>query len=523
MRVNGQDTIPIRTLSQNLVPVGSTFFLNTLNANTINIYAYDKDASYPLPIQYFTDKKPCGPQGGYINTFQKDGTAVLQAQNTSVCVPYFNKDNNQILQTQNSLVQVSFAYHSASDEFPTYCVSSLGVLGCLNTNEKHTHYVGFAKDYSMFTDFFEVQSTANALTLHLMLDATAPEDHDKLKQITYKDVSIAAYPLLQTVVPTLVAPKAPVLTAMPIQTHDSTLAITFEKASNSYSFPNLLGLNLYKKTPTVATDLPITGDAYTQERQTPEKTLRVFAKDTMTQLWIRLPNMFSDYGYLVRFNADNASGFPMILNMFSVNDNVCYTYAPIDRRSMFAKNYFVLPPVYPFDKGLQMAFFSQSFNNTPSVNDIKNLSIYPLPFAYITSIKLANDELAMPQETSLRLLNGTRRDIDAYTATVVGSGTLTLSQSFDPGWQAYTVSDTSFLSSTLPFFFGQKLSSHNLVNGWENGWSISASEPKTVVMIYTPQYLQTIGFFLLFGCLVVVGMQALLSRPIEAKNPPDTL
>ena len=73
-----------------------------------------------------------------------------------------------------------------------------------------------------------------------------------------------------------------------------------------------------------------------------------------------------------------------------------------------------------------------------------------------------------------------------------GRGLLTLSQGYEKGWTAW--------------LGGEKLE-HVKVNSWANGWMIEESECSgndicKVIIVYWPQYLEYIGFGLIFFVLI---------------------
>jgi hypothetical protein len=59
-----------------------------------------------------------------------------------------------------------------------------------------------------------------------------------------------------------------------------------------------------------------------------------------------------------------------------------------------------------------------------------------------------------------------------------------------------------------PFVFGEKIDDHVLVNNWANGWAVDkltvdksdkvTKDNMKIVIVYWSQYLQYIGFVLLF-------------------------
>jgi len=66
--------------------------------------------------------------------------------------------------------------------------------------------------------------------------------------------------------------------------------------------------------------------------------------------------------------------------------------------------------------------------------------------------------------------------------TANNSNLLALSQSYDPGWIAWS---------------GGKMLPHVKVDNWKNGWTIEPGDTGTIYIIFWPQVLEFIGFLLL--------------------------
>jgi len=101
--------------------------------------------------------------------------------------------------------------------------------------------------------------------------------------------------------------------------------------------------------------------------------------------------------------------------------------------------------------------------------------------------------------------------------------TLYLSQSYHPGWKAYisetcnmeriTCKTRNILNTSFPFIFGKEIKEHVLVNNWSNGWQLnnlnlnqspSISNNLNIIIIFLPQYLEFLGFILLFITFIIL-------------------
>jgi hypothetical protein len=115
-------------------------------------------------------------------------------------------------------------------------------------------------------------------------------------------------------------------------------------------------------------------------------------------------------------------------------------------------------------------------------------------------------------------------DFNSPTRQPVNSLTLYLSQSYHPGWKAYIIKHQTsnikqFFDTYFPFIFGKELKDHVLINNWANGWIISSNIKQLtsnnldnqkldvrslVLVVFWPQYLEFIGFFLLITAFLFI-------------------
>ncbi len=171
-----------------------------------------------------------------------------------------------------------------------------------------------------------------------------------------------------------------------------------------------------------------------------------------------------------------------------------------------------------------------------TVNDLGKITVNPIPYRFLTSLKIVKDVNYQPSTTNFQPFSVDHPNPSLYqvvldSSTIGGvhpatpevslpqssNTTLVLSQSYDEGWKAYRIfnfqfSIFNFLNKIFPFWTGQELKDHVLVNNWENGWNLSNNRQQntdnskeTIILVYLPQYLEYIGFILFgVGILIVV-------------------
>ncbi|OGK64581.1 hypothetical protein A2313_04085 [Candidatus Roizmanbacteria bacterium RIFOXYB2_FULL_41_10] len=218
--------------------------------------------------------------------------------------------------------------------------------------------------------------------------------------------------------------------------------------------------------------------------------LLTYAKNLTLDTWWTLPEA-SPGAYLLSIKSRKLSGFPLTLTVTSLNNQHKYLLTFLNDSSKSVTEYFVLPPFETFDQGLEIRINNHSFNNTPSVSEVSFMGLTPVPFSYLTGIRLQQIETVKSAKSKNIVIN--KLSYWQYQGFLPDefSNNLILSQAFDPGWRAY--------------LNGRELKEHVLVNNWANGWVIPEDESGEVKIIFWPQYLQFLGFGLLIITFVLIS------------------
>lgn len=507
--------------------VGSTYFINAQGANTLRIYAKKDAKSTILPPQKFTLQKECESRNNQksILGYAIEDRLMLEAKNTSLCSVY--QDSLPEIK-ENNLVKVSFSYTSTTDEFPDYCFATAESHGCMNTKKHFASYGGFSNTQRNFSDFIEMTSPLSNTSFQLILDATSIQDAGQIKQIAYRNIKITAYSYVNSISGDIGLPQkflAPNSAIIDLP-NDAVISVSMPKRSNSYDFPNLLNDNVYKKTALTATELPLGGEYYTQELSDQKnKGVRVYASNTYSQLWLTPLKVEANLGYVLGLRTRNVSGFPFTINAFTPSESNKYVYTQLPKGKDYTQTYYVLPPLYEFDKGLQILLMSSSFNRIPTVNDVTDISLYPIPYGFLTNIVLYPTD-GLPVSHLEQPKKAVKENLSGYNLPYPDTkqnDTVILSQSFDDGWKAYEVANGKWqMANIFPFLFGKEIKDHVLVNNWANGWVLEKdaqnTDRSTIKIMYVPQYLEFIGFFLLGLPIIGIPFYALWKRKVMQKN-----
>jgi hypothetical protein len=241
-----------------------------------------------------------------------------------------------------------------------------------------------------------------------------------------------------------------------------------------------------------------------------------------------LPRLTQKLGYLVTLENKNIEGKSLLFSVINKNSqridletylpkfNEPKEVQPPGRLNLPRMSYFIIPPMEEFGQGYTLHFDNISIGRTQTVNDLGQITVNPIPYRFLTSLKLVKDRNFNQQPTtdnqqlSVFHPNPSFYEIQIANNQLPGTNSqyLILSQSFDNGWHAYEITndwliDSWYMKLLIPIF-GKEIKDHVLINNWENGWKISnqlsavsSQKPLTIVLIYLPQYLEYLGFGLM--------------------------
>jgi len=255
--------------------------------------------------------------------------------------------------------------------------------------------------------------------------------------------------------------------------------------------------------------------------------LKVTAVNAKGCLGIYLPNLSNRLSYLITVKSRNITGKSLFFWLENLNSKRAdlETYLPkttsITSNSRITTSYFIQPPMENFAQGYSLHFDNISIGRVKTINDLGRITVNPIPYRFLTSLKVTSSQLSeLSSQNSVVSSEGIVVDhpnpslyqvtINKQQLAVSRGPILVLSQSYDPSWRAYEISNSKFsiFNHLLPFIFAQELKNHILVNNWENGWVLDNAimrqcedgkcKNATIILIYLPQYLEYLGFGLLF-------------------------
>jgi hypothetical protein len=212
---------------------------------------------------------------------------------------------------------------------------------------------------------------------------------------------------------------------------------------------------------------------------------------------ILLPQLEERFSYLVNADAKHVSGRQLELSIVNSEAKTSTVDILLPDEKNFSTNHLIVPPMQYYGLGYNLTLNNISIGNTQTVNDVKNVEVYKIPFYFLTNLEMVNS-----QKTNL------------------GNDTFIFYQSYDSSWKAYELKNNNWLGRTFPFIFGKKLKDHFLVNNWANGWTISSNtNPSNIVTVFMPQYLENLGLAMLLITILAPVLAVLASKKPWKKAP----
>lgn len=223
------------------------------------------------------------------------------------------------------------------------------------------------------------------------------------------------------------------------------------------------------------------------------------------------PNLPHNLSYLISVDSKNLAGKPFDFWIEDLNSRraALETYLPVRPAGgpKSATSFFIQPSLEKDGLGYALHFDEKKIGNEISKNELGEIEIHPIPFNFLASLVLKRQNISSSQVlTSVKVDHPNPSIYYVDIPVSVGqNSTLVLSQSFDPGWQAW------LYPGKFPL---RRLTKHVLINNWENGWEIVPGQTGTVIIFYWPQLLEWSGLILMIGTFLYVGIRYLDKRQV---------
>ena len=224
--------------------------------------------------------------------------------------------------------------------------------------------------------------------------------------------------------------------------------------------------------------------------------IRLTSLDQNNFLIKYFPEISLNQSYLVKISYRHIEIYPLVISSFADQSNDFFFNTKLESNKDWQDAWFIVPKYSndEFQKGLTLFFNNSTFNKKVSINDIKDIEIYNIPFDELTKIKLTtnlNYQITSPTklESNSSIFFSKVQKVNFSSST---NNYLLFPQSFHQGWIAF------YFKGPLPIL----LKNHIIANNWENSWLIPSTtngkiESHTIHIIFWPQILEFLGFSLI--------------------------
>jgi len=332
--------------------------------------------------------------------------------------------------------------------------------------------------------------------LNLILEANNTKS---IQEITFSNITTNFHPLLASTTLTLnpiPAQKLPIT-----KTNNLTLSLPLIKSSLNITqtpeqnqlVPKARNCNQFRsgtfKKDTI------------QDLQT--STIQYFAQNATTCDTLDLRHLPHSINYLIQIDHQHLKGLPMTICLENHSTNRCDVFERLSNTNL--PQTLIQPISNPNEPpGYSLHLYNQSIGNHPTITNIKEISINPLPLNFLKNISITNLS-SNTTTTKPTQPTSTHPTEFLYTLSTNNSSpsVLNLYQTRSPYWLAIK---TNKRNTNLPLFKlilktpylylkNPKLSPTNN-QPWHNSWQLPKGEHH-LILVYLPQYLEFLGLLLL--------------------------
>jgi hypothetical protein len=230
------------------------------------------------------------------------------------------------------------------------------------------------------------------------------------------------------------------------------------------------------------------------------------------------PNLSHNQAYLLVINSQNETGLPLTLCLKNYTSGRCDIYANLSSFKTLNKDVFLLPPMDSNGIGYDVDLANLGIKDSPSINYLSSVDFIPLPYNLLESIQTTNQNGKINLTGKIEKV--TKYSSAFYLVVTDGHPTIvTLNLSYEKGFRAYYLNCSSRLScilkGSLAPFFTKEIPEHVLVDNWANGWLVNKGNQ--IAIVFLPQYLEYLGFMLLFVPALLVLVQILASKAAQKR------
>ncbi|MCX7698154.1 MAG: hypothetical protein N2114_01650, partial [Candidatus Goldbacteria bacterium] len=181
---------------------------------------------------------------------------------------------------------------------------------------------------------------------------------------------------------------------------NNNLVIKIPKIYGLYSYNLKENDNFYKIKK--ATCNYLTSNKYSLEKiiKNKEKIIKLKSEDGSSCIIIDLPYLTHSLGYLIKIKAKNIKGKTLLLNLINKENKRKEIDIYLDKNNNFKDYIFIQPPLKNDGLGYELVLDNISIGKELSINEISDITINPIPYELITSIKLFSPQFYLLSDRS---------------------------------------------------------------------------------------------------------------------------
>lgn len=229
------------------------------------------------------------------------------------------------------------------------------------------------------------------------------------------------------------------------------------------------------------------------------KTLRLTSKNSSNCIHFTFPDFAVTQSYLLSVEAKNVAGRGLFMSVSDdVNRGILFdTYLDTTQKKDSEVFSYLLSPVNQIGSGYSVNFDNLSFNNAETINELHRISLFQIPYHFLSEIKLVPAEPTTPSLQNIHTgIEVAHPNPTFYKVTIsphqLDNPLLVIWQGDYAGWVGI------HRQASFPYF--KTILRTSVVNNWAQGWDISSLDPNSTNVVYLffwPQFLTFFGFSLL--------------------------
>jgi len=222
-----------------------------------------------------------------------------------------------------------------------------------------------------------------------------------------------------------------------------------------------------------------------------------------------LDNLSHNTAYIISIENKNVANKSLLFWLENLNQKKVDIESYLPQNNQLNTSYFIQPPMEEFGRGYYLHFDNWSFNKAETVNNLGKISVYPLPYEYLTAISFKRKDFSKAEGINC---DYTVQKYQPYYIEVQlqegceNGKLLSLNESYDDGWMAFGRVGN----------FGLKSYEKVKTNNWANGFILPDNHSKSVLLFFVPQVLQFLGYLIFIVIFAMLTLRLFKRKKVES-------